>query len=43
MLAFHSEAICEPISQADAWREHVLGVEPMFGNELMFADEPAVR
>ena len=35
MLAFHSEAICEPTSQADYWRE------PVFADQPVFADKAA--
>lgn len=39
MLAFHSEAICEPTSQADAWRELRFADDAAFAGELL-ADEP---
>lgn len=40
VLAFHSEAICEPVSQADAWRAQLLGGEHLPGYEPLLADEP---
>jgi hypothetical protein len=50
VLAFHSEAICEPVSQADAWRAQLLGGGRLPGydlgdgrlpgHELLPADEP---
>ena len=40
VLAFHSEAICEPVSQADTWRAQLLAGEHLSGHELLLADEP---
>ncbi len=52
VLAFHSEASCEPFSQADAWRlrglrdgraltaELPYAAEPQFGAGPRFDDEP---
>jgi hypothetical protein len=40
VLAFHSEAICEPFSQADAWREPVFGAGPLFADRPPLGDEP---
>jgi len=52
VLAFHSEASCEPYSQADAWRlrglsderagtaEFRYGAEPLLGAATLFDDGP---